>query len=331
MHKGNVLSLSYKEAVQILHALGNMYSEGFENKYHAYININIDDFPFGYDGYTEDGLNITEENSRYIYLNISHLGSPLERIIKNNMAVRDEDFIQTLIALGHECRHMDNFLNKYKNTRATAEDCKYLAINYLARQGSQVYYDTNYQTMPIEIDAEQIGIEYAFEYLKGRFPEIDSEKLIVDFVNYKAENFKYYIEPKKPDGYDSISEITKAFDEAFEKSKTARRLYRYEENKNLKLENIIDQNLIKPEWSEIKSTIERIDGKNGDRMMASLSAMVFPKYKDRLPTLRNFDLNPDLYFTSEIMPVDFDLNLKRIHSFCDNEETLCYEHNFNER
>lgn len=331
IHKDNILSLSYEESVRILHAFGNIYSEGFENKYHACININIGNFPLEYSGYTEDSLNISKESPRNIYLNTNNLGSPLEQIIKKNMAVKDQDFILSLIALGHECRHMDNFLKQYRNTRNTAEDSKYLAINYLARQGSQVYYETNYATMPIEIDAEQKGIEYALGYLNAKFPEVNNEKLIVDFINYEAENLEYYIKAKKPDGFCSISEVMKAFDEAFEKSKTEHRAYCFQTYKDSQLKCIIDQNLTKPEWNEIRNVISRPIGKEGDKIMASLSTIIFPKYIDRLPTLRNFDFNPDLYFTSDIMPVDFDLNMERIHSICDNRKILYYENNLDER
>ena len=156
--------------------------------------------------------------------------------------------------------------------------------------------------MPIEIDAEQNGICKAYEYLQKRFPNADCEKLIVDVVNYKAESLKYFIEPKHPNGYSTIKEINKAFDAAFEQSKKEQRGYDYKEYKSEDLRCPIDSEMVKTEWVEVVNAITRQNGSIADRMMASLSAQVHEKYEEVLPTIRNIDFNPSLYFTDDIIP-----------------------------
>lgn len=304
-YKENILNLTYEDALNILKASAYIFTIKCKNEYGFKVKVDFDiDLTTEVTGEASDNIEFgLDKNKIYdISINIKNLGCKIEQKFGKTLEIKDFDFVGYLITLNHEFRHMDNFFNQYKNTKSTAEDCRYLAVNYLARQGSDIYYETNYEIMPIEIDAEQNGICRAYEYLQKRFPNEDCEKLIVDVVNYKAENLKYFIEPKFPNGYNTIKEINDAFDKAFEQSKKEQRGYDYEVYKNDELKCPIDRMMINSESVEIINAITRQNGNIADKMIASLAAQVHKKYKEVLPTIRNIDFNPSLYFTNDIIP-----------------------------
>lgn len=304
-HKENILNLTCEDALNILKAFAYVFTIKCKNEYGFKVNVNFDiDLTTDVTGETSDNIEFgLDKNKIYdISINIKDLGSIIEQKFGKILSINDFDFVGYLITLNHEFRHMDNFFNQYKNTRNTAEDCRYLAVNYLTRQGSDIYYETNYEMMPIEIDAEQNGICKAYEYLHRKFPNADCEKLIADVVNYKAENLNYFIKPKYPSGYNTIKEINEAFDVAFEQSKKEQRRYDYKEYESEDLRCPIDREMIKSEWVEVVNAIARQNGDIADKMMASLSAQVHETYVAVLPTIRNIDFDPLLYFTDNIIP-----------------------------
>lgn len=73
-----------------------------------------------------------------IAINMRNFKGPKSEIVDDNV------FITTLVTLFHESRHMENYLQRYRFTRDSSEECRQMALSYLVRQGSDISYLSNY-------------------------------------------------------------------------------------------------------------------------------------------------------------------------------------------
>lgn len=208
------------------------------------------------------------------------LGQPSSKII-----VDENDFVDAIVSVFHESRHMDSRIFGCFEFRNNPDDNYYLAVNYMASESNELYYEDNYNHMSAEIDAEQFAINATYKYLCKKWPTIDCERLIVNYVNEKLRLDEYKIpKPSGSDKYYSLKNINIAFDTQFELSK---HLYR-EVNifSNSKIVTLIN-NL---EWQPIKNQITKLMGQNVngdivenigismDEKFACIALYAYPKY-----------------------------------------------------
>jgi hypothetical protein len=123
----------------------------------------------------------------------------------------------------------------------------------------------------------------------------------VSCVNYKVQNFTYYVSVPEG-GFTSIDGINRAFDDAFESSKTKQRLYHMNPKNHDDVMNTISHvecgiRKCKPEWDSIWTKMcNEHDGFAKDTMMSCIVNALHPDYRDTLPNLEAVDLSPDAVF-----------------------------------
>lgn len=178
--KHDTLNLTKTEAVRILAELAFSYSLHLQDKTGAKVwFVLADRLKFdGIRGIAEDTLD--EKESRLAIVNLKNIG-----IAAADEFVDDMEFVDVLMALNHQYRHMEGRLNQYDNMRDNNEEAAALAISYLARV-SDIYFDANYFQMISEIDAEQFAVNKTAEALSQYIDAETAEKLVIDYVNERA-------------------------------------------------------------------------------------------------------------------------------------------------
>lgn len=178
--KHDILNLTKTEAVRILAELAFSYSLHLQDKTEAKVwFVLADKLKFdSIHGIAEDTLD--EKESRLVIVNLKDIG-----IAAVDEFVDDMEFVDVLMALNHQYRHMDGRLSQYDNMRDNNEEAAALAISYLARV-SDIYFDANYFQMVSEIDAEQFAVNKTAEALSQYIDAETAEKLVVDYINERA-------------------------------------------------------------------------------------------------------------------------------------------------
>ena len=178
--KHDTLNLTKVEAVKILAELAFSYSLHMQDKTEAKVwFVLADQLKFdGIRGIAEDTLD--EKESRLVIVNLKNIGRAAA-----DEFVDDMEFVDVLMALNHQYRHMEGRLSKYDNMRDNDEEAAALAISYLARV-SDIYFDANYYQMISEIDAEQFAVNKTAEALSQYIDAETAKKLVVDYINERA-------------------------------------------------------------------------------------------------------------------------------------------------
>lgn len=245
----------------------------------------------------------------------SGFGIGIKEIFKPNLLylpsnykkVKDNDFVNTIVSIFHESRHLNAKLFGCKYFRDNKMDDYYVQLSYMAREGNDSYYINNYNSMAYEIDAEQYAINAAFEYLKCNFSDdVDCEQLIVNYVNGRIRRNEYKIDfVNNHDEYTSLDQINKAFDDKFDKSKS---LNRYVDFNSTDQITFILKN---KGWLQVKKQIENMSQKKipncgfqMDEMMASLAIYQYPEYSKRLPKEWQKKLSPKEVFGLDEYPLE---------------------------
>lgn len=218
--------------------------------------------------------------------------------IDNNAPIKDSDFVNTLMAVFHENRHVQTVMQEFYCCRDNKNDDYYMAINCLVCNYNDQYYDYNYNDSPWEIDAEQSAIFETYKFLKDEFPNCNYEELILNYVNERCDNGKYKI-TKVNGGYRTLKEINDAFNEAYEQSKSKLRFFERNDN-NFVINKIVN----KEEWNDVLRKIEKMNeesnekniGLKRDEMLASLMCYFCPEYKNKIKSLENEDLSAQKIF-----------------------------------
>lgn len=175
--KHDTLNLTKSEAVKMLAELAFSYSLHLQDKTEAKVwFVLADRLKFdGIRGIAEDTLD--EKESRLAIVNLKSIGRAAA-----DEFVDDMEFIDVLMALNHQYRHMEGRLSQYVNMRDNDEEAAALAISYLARV-SDIYFDANYYQMISELDAEQFAVNRTAEALSQYIDEATAEKLVVERVS----------------------------------------------------------------------------------------------------------------------------------------------------
>lgn len=175
--KHDTLNLTKAEAVKMLAELAFSYSLHLKDKTGAKVwFVLADRLKFdGIRGIAEDSLD--EKESRLAIVNLKSIGRAAD-----DEFVDDMEFIDVLMALNHQYRHMEGRLSQYTNMRDNDEEAAALAISYLARV-SDIYFDANYFQMISELDAEQFAVNRTAEALSQYIDEATAEKLVVERVS----------------------------------------------------------------------------------------------------------------------------------------------------
>lgn len=218
--------------------------------------------------------------------------------------VDDQAFVATVVTMFHEARHMENHLLQYTFTRDDPEECRQMALSYLVHQGSDIFYYSNYYNDPMEIDAEEYGVVMAYEYLSTTFPDIDCEKLILDYVNDRAKSSNlYFFTVFDNEKLTTIEDAKKMYDNAFTESKNKAKTYNISKSDDKHtLRCLLDKRLIKDECWLTRERIEGTKNHEANKMLASLILHHYPEYLKKLPSLRNIDFTPEHYFDKEMLP-----------------------------
>ena len=178
--KHDILNLTKTEAVRILAELAFSYSLHLQDKTEAKVwfvladRLKFDDIH----GIAEDTLD--EKESRLVIVNLKNIG-----IAAADEFVDDMEFVDVLMALNHQYRHMEGRFSQYDNMRDNDKEAAALAISYLARV-SDIYFDANYYQMISELDAEQFAVNKTAEALSQYIDAETAEKLVVDYINERA-------------------------------------------------------------------------------------------------------------------------------------------------
>lgn len=159
--KHETLNLTKAETVKILAELAFSYSLHLQDKTEAKVwFVLADKLKFdSIHGIAEDTLD--EKESRLVIVNLKSIGRAAA-----DEFVDDMEFVDVLMALNHQYRHMEGRLNQYDNMRDNDKEAAALAISYLARV-SDIYIDANYHQMISELDAEQFTVNKTAEALRN--------------------------------------------------------------------------------------------------------------------------------------------------------------------
>lgn len=178
--KHDILNLTKSEAVKMLAELAFSYSLHLQDKTGAKVwFVLADRLKFdGIRGIVEDTLD--EKESRLVIVNLKNIGRAAA-----DEFVDDMEFVDVLMALNHQYRHMEGRFSQYVNMRDNDEEAAALEISYLARV-SDIYFDANYHQMISELDAEQFAVNKTAEALNQYIDAETAEKLVIDYINERA-------------------------------------------------------------------------------------------------------------------------------------------------
>ena len=219
-----------------------------------------------------------------------------------NPTVSDTDFAKIIINMYHEHMHCIQKNQIFKQEHPDENSMNQMIQEIACMYSNDYYLDgSNYRFNANEIQAEQYGIESAYEYLCDEFPDIPTDQLesiIIDIVNEKAHMTSYFIKDKQ---YASVDEILSAFDDAYDKSFTETRYYPV----NIPLENtedpvrryIISHTDTKTAYLNCLSDDDIPRGLKQDRCIASVCMKLYPAIEKNYPGLQDTDLSYETCIT----------------------------------
>lgn len=217
-------------------------------------------------------------------------------------SISDKRFVQVLVSMFHENRHMANCLCGYKNCRSDKNENLALSMCYLADHDNPFYYkgNHNYYKNLREIDAEHAGIVGAYGYLCEQFPDKtkECEQLLVQYVNNKVElvrqgEIDYFFDAFCKE-FRSLDDVTQAFDDCFVDAMNKFRVYPFNRNcDDLAMSKFCQDR----EWRKLHS--QMLDAEIGverDKMIGAVVLAVHPEYQDKIHDLRDIDFSPTTVF-----------------------------------
>lgn len=327
----NILNISSRKAVNDIKALSRLIKEKYRQ--HGFkVQITLDkSIPMLR---SESTLHLKEG----LWINIG-----IKELIKKNQLglasasniVPEDNYVNTIVALFHENRHIEalsynceGFAKDMENLKAEClknihgssnldinkgmrNNFEYdyaLMVNYLSREGNEQYYYNNYENMSSEIDAEQYSINMAYMYLKNMYPNIDAEKLIVNYINNRIDTETYKINfPKYADRYSSLREINNAFDIKIQQVIHLKREINLGATDEIC--TLIGSN---SEWQPIKDKITSLMSKCNienaglmmDEMLASIVIYRYPEYRNLLTDEWKNKLSPESIFGLKEFPLE---------------------------
>lgn len=261
----------------------------------SFTNQNIecifDDTLSSYTGFTY--IDNTQKIA-YVEIGIFNIANAKLGPIKSKFAmISDKDFALAIINLYHETMHIKQ--NELYKQPDLPDTMKSQLMQTIACFGSPDYYKNelnNYNNNANELQAEQFGIQKAYEYLCFRFQNISNkyhEKVILGIINEKQHNTTYFI--NKNTAFASLDEINQAFDKAYDESFMKNRNfnpYRNAENDEIKSFMISQPEAIEA-YKHTKTPLEQ------DKCLAIINLKLHPEWFDCFPVLRTMNLSYEDY------------------------------------
>ena len=243
---------------------------------------------YNFDLYKSSNISVTRySNVGYaceVIVGMSSLNKPFGLSI-----VSDENFAKIVLNMYHEATHVWQKNELFRQTHLDTDTANQLVQEIACMDNHDYYFDNgNYKINSNEIQAEKEGIINAYQYLCDEFPEVNPanhEHIILDIVNDKMLNSTYFVRSEKP--FKSLSEIEKAFDDAYDDSFTKKRTYMVNSS------NTHDTvKLFMREHPDAKESYLNADSPlDQDRCIAAINLKLHPEWIEAYPSLSDMDLS----------------------------------------
>ncbi len=205
-----------------------------------------------------------------------------------NKSVSDKDFTTAILNMHHEATHVWQKNELFRQKHLDPYTANQLVQEIACMDNHDYYFNNgNYKINANEIQAEKEGIINTYQYLCDEFPEVnpvDHEHIILDIVNDKMLNSTYFINSSTP--FKSLSEVEKAFDDAYDISFTKKRTYMVNSNTHDAVKLFMqDHPAAKEVYLNADSPLEQ------DRCIAAINLKLHPEWIEAYPALSDMDLS----------------------------------------
>ena len=207
---------------------------------------------------------------------------------KNNIKISDKVFATIILNMHHEKAHCIQKNKLFRQKHLDPYTVNQLIQEIACMDNHDYYFDNgNYKINANEIQAEYYGIMSTYQYLCDEFPEVDPsdhEHIILDIVNDKMMNSTYFVSSPTP--FKSLSEVEKAFDDAYDDSFTKKRTYMVNSNTH----DVVK--LFMREHPEAKEAYLNADSPlEQNRCIATINLKLHPEWLKAYPALSDMDLS----------------------------------------
>lgn len=206
---------------------------------------------------------------------------------KRHVYVSDEVFATIVLNMYHEKAYCVQKNELFRQTHLDPYTANQLVQEIACMNNPDYYFDHNHAINASEIQAEQYGVMSTYKYLCSRFPEVDltdHESIILDIVNDKMLNSTYFISSPIP--FKSLSDVDKAFDDAYNDSFTKKRTYMVNSSST-----IDEAKLFMQDHPEAKGIYLNADSPlEQDRCIASINLKLHPEWFEAYPALSDINL-----------------------------------------
>ena len=279
----NLLDLNKGTATQRINTLGHQLfeSSGLEFTKNTNLLITIAGTYGNDNGYTT-GVEIGTYE-------LEHAKDGRFHLSKNNIKISDKVFTTIVLNMYHEKAHCIQKNDLFRQTHLDADAANQLTQEIACMDNHDYYFDNgNYKINANEIQAEHYGIMNVYKYLCNEFTKInpaDHEHIILDIVNDKMMNSTYFVSSEKP--FRSLSEVEKAFDDAYDISFVKKRTYMVNSSNT---HDVVK--LFMREHPEAKEAYLNADSPlEQDRCIASINLKLHPKWIEAYSALSDMDLS----------------------------------------
>lgn len=233
----------------------------------------------GFGGSYDDKGNIKDGSKHVIDI---HIGDE-EEFLENGQ-VNEEKVMGLISTIFHEYRHLEQTERGKYNPDFSKESKDIAKMNAIQKNGLSNYYFENYRNDPKEIDATKYGIEEAVKYAKEKFPKLDVEKGMVDYIqSYIKEDkedewgFHMFDEEKS----ETVEEILNQLQERMENPTREN----FENVRNGFIEDKDLKELLTDEFVERYNNCNSIEEK--DSMVLAEIVKLHPEILQEYPVLQN--------------------------------------------
>ena len=221
--------------------------------------------------------------------NLKYASDGESHLSKRDVEVSDDVFARIVLNMYHEKSHCHQKNELFKQSHFNSqEECNQL-LQEIACRASDDYYDGcgNYQLNAGEIRAERDGIVGAYKYLRKEFPNIDEKEhecIILDIVNDKMRKSSYFV--KQAELFTSLQEVLDAFDDAYDKSFTEKRIFKMEKKPKDPVKAFMNEHEDAMEmYFKAPTAVEQ------DRCIAAIALELHPEWLEQYPALKDMDLS----------------------------------------
>lgn len=235
-------------------------------------------FEFGYNPYRSwnkiGGTTTTDilSGNRKVNLNLRNL------LLKDNFT----NFTKALIILYHECEHLKQYEACCGGYASAA-----IAVELIARQQNEDFYEDNYSSFTYEIQAERVGISKAYLYIAEKYPEFDAFECIKGYIDNQIKHGDTRYIGFGFEDCKSIEDIAACFDRVFNASLSKRNFQKifydyandsYAQKSN---DNLIYQMISDTGYGNTRNILSMLeDGYEQTRFVASYNVTKIPEIKE---------------------------------------------------